>query len=41
MKRKLTLPSLLTLALFVAIGCGADAAQPPSRNAPAVGKAAP
>jgi alkyl hydroperoxide reductase subunit AhpC len=42
MNRKLTVPSLLALALLVAVGCVADAAQPPSPYpAPVVGKAAP
>ncbi len=42
MKRMLTVTSMLTLALLVAGGCGADAAQRPSPYpAPAVGKAAP
>ncbi|HEX6159011.1 MAG TPA: thioredoxin family protein [Thermoanaerobaculia bacterium] len=42
MKRVLTVTSLLTLALFVAEGCGADAAPRPSpETAPAIGKAAP
>lgn len=42
MKRMLTVTAMLTLALFVAVGCGADAAQPPSQYPPpAVGKAAP
>jgi peroxiredoxin len=42
MKRMLTVTSLLTITLLVAVGCGADAAQPPSPYpAPAVGKVAP
>jgi peroxiredoxin len=42
MNRKLIVTSLLTLALFVAGGCGADAAQQPSPYpAPVIGKAAP
>jgi peroxiredoxin len=42
MKRMLTVTALLTLALFVTGGCGADAAQRPSpENAPAIGKASP
>jgi peroxiredoxin len=42
MKRTLTVTSLITLVLFVAGGCGADAAPPPSPYpAPAIGKAAP
>lgn len=42
MKRMLIVTSLLTLALFVAGGCAADAReQPSSYTAPAVGKAAP
>ena len=42
MKRMLTITSLLTLALLMAGGCGADAAQQPSPYpAPVVGKAAP
>jgi peroxiredoxin len=42
MKRMLAVTSLLTFALLVAGGCGADAAPPPPpANAPAVGKVAP
>ena len=42
MKRMLTVTSFFTLALLVAGGCGADAAQGPSPYpAPAVGQAAP
>src|SRR5687767_7073016 len=42
MTRTLTHTSLLTLTLFVAAGCVADAAPRPSpENAPAIGKAAP
>ncbi|HEX7706576.1 MAG TPA: thioredoxin family protein [Thermoanaerobaculia bacterium] len=42
MKRMLTVTSMLTLTLLVALGCGADAAQQSSTYpAPAVGKAAP
>lgn len=42
MNRNMTATSLLTFALLVAVGCVADAAQPPSPYpAPVVGKAAP